>query len=100
MNKEPYAFPCTSEFGECKLVELVKTGENIKLSRSCVAVEISDPLIIKANLKSCAGKPVVTGSMEWLLSWLGDFQSVMEGHSFFAFSLLITLLFNFRVLEQ
>lgn len=60
--------------------QLVKPVESIKLSRSCVAMEVSDALIIKANLNSCAGKPVVTGSMEWLPSKLGDFHSVMEGH--------------------
>lgn len=80
VSKEPSALSCTSEFGKCKLGQLVKPGENIKLSRSCVAVEVSDALIIKADLKSCAGEPVVTGSMEWLPTKLGDFQSVMIGH--------------------
>lgn len=77
-KKEVSALSCTLEAGTCKRV---KVGEAIKLSRSRVAVHVQSSLIIKADLKNCDGKPIVTGSMEWRPEELGEFVRTMEGHS-------------------
>lgn len=96
------ALPCTLETGMCKRGEGVKVGEAIKLSRSRVTVSVDSSLVIVANLKSCEGNPIVTGSMEWHPRELGDFEGIMEGQPEDSYSLQVKVKWiqNQRDIEQ